>query len=316
MSGMLPFLVRRLMWAPLILFVVSFGTFALGRYGPGDPVELRAGLRADEEAIERIRDDLGMNDPVVVQYARYMGNAMRGDFGESLARPGTEVSDLIFPKMWVSMRLGMIALAATLLLGIPLGLLAALRQGTWMDPFSIGVFLAFQSIPVVVMVPLLQLLLVLQLSWLPSGGWDGLLSTRIIMPVIALSLPGVAGVGRLMRATTLSVLDEDYVRMARAKGLSEFTVVSRHVARNALLPMTTVIGLSLVTLLEGAFFTETLFGIPGIARLTVDAVFQRDYDVIMAMTLIVATAFILMNILIDIAYTIIDPRVRFSATES
>ncbi len=162
---------------------------------------------------------------------------------------------------------------------------------------------------------MLQLLLVVQLSLLPTGGWDGIVSSRIVMPVVAMSLPGVAGVGRLMRATTLAVLDEDYVRTARAKGLSEFTVVSRHVARNALLPITTVIGLSLVTLLEGAFFTETLFGIPGIARLAVDAVFQRDYDVIMGLTLVIATAFVLLNIVVDVAYTLVDPRVRFDAAE-
>lgn len=311
---MFPFIARRLLWVPVILFVVSIATFALGRFGPGDPVQLRAGPRADDATIERIRDDLGLNDPFLVQYGRYMGDVLRGDFGESLAHPGTPVDELIFPKMWVSLQLGLVALVVTLGLGIPLGLMTALRQGTWMDPFSIGVFLAFQSIPVMVMIPLLQLAFVLQLSLLPSGGWDGLLSEKIVLPVFAMSLPGVAGVGRLMRATTLGVLDEDYVRTARAKGLTEFTVVTRHVARNALLPMATVIGLSLVTILEGAFFTETLLGIPGIARLAVDAVFQRDYDVIMALTLIVATAFVVMNILIDVAYTVIDPRVRFGAT--
>lgn len=315
MPGLFPFVMRRLLWAPVVLFAVSFLTFSLGRYGPGDPVLLRAGPRADPATVERIRDDLGLNDPVVVQYGRYMADVARGDFGESLARPGTEVSDLIFPKMWVSLQLGMVALLVTLSLGLPLGLLAALRQGTWMDPFSISVFLAFQSIPVLVMVPLLQLLLVVQLSLLPTGGWDGIVSSRIVMPVVAMSLPGVAGVGRLMRATTLAVLDEDYVRTARAKGLSEFTVVGRHVARNALLPITTVVGLSLVTLLEGAFFTETLFGIPGIARLAVDAVFQRDYDVIMGLTLVIATAFVLLNIIVDVAYTLVDPRVRFDAAE-
>lgn len=315
MPGLFPFVMRRLLWAPVVLFAVSFLTFSLGRYGPGDPVLLRAGPRADPATVERIRDDLGLNDPVVVQYGRYMADVARGDFGESLARPGTEVSELIFPKMWVSLQLGMVALLVTLSLGLPLGLLAALRQGTWMDPFSISIFLAFQSIPVLVMVPLLQLLLVVQLSLLPTGGWDGIVSSRIVMPVVAMSLPGVAGVGRLMRATTLAVLDEDYVRTARAKGLSEFTVVSRHVARNALLPITTVIGLSLVTLLEGAFFTETLFGIPGIARLAVDAVFQRDYDVIMGLTLVIATAFVLLNIVVDVAYTLVDPRVRFDAAE-
>ena len=316
MAGVLPFILRRLLWAPPILFVVSFATFTIGRYGPGDPVLLRAGQRADEESIARIREQLGLNDPVIVQYFRYMGGVIQGDLGESLVRPGTEVADLIFPRMAVSVQLGGLGLLLTFALGIPLGIMAALRQGTWADPFSIGVFLAFQSIPVIVMVPLLQLLFVVQLGLFPTGGWDGIVSTRIIMPLIALSLPSVASVGRLMRATTLAVMDEDYVRTARAKGLDEFRVVGVHVARNALLPMATVVGLSLVSLLEGAFFTETLFGIPGIAQLTVQAVFQRDYDVIMAMTLIVATAFVVLNIVTDIAYTLIDPRVRFRGVDS
>ena len=316
MTGVLPFILRRLLWAPLILFIVSFATFSIGRYGPGDPVLLRAGPRADEEAIARIREQLGLDEPVVAQYFRYIGNVLQGDLGESLSRPGTPVADLIFPRMAVSMQLGAIGLFLTFAMGIPLGMVAALRQGTWADPFSIGVFLAFQSIPVIVMIPLLQLLFVVQLGLFPTGGWDGIFSTRIIMPVIALTIPSVAGVGRLMRATTLAVMDEDYVRTARAKGLNEFRVVGVHVARNALLPMATVVGLSMVGLLEGAFFTETLFGIPGIAQLTVQSVFQRDYDVIMAMTLIVATAFVVLNIVTDIAYTLIDPRVRFRGLES
>lgn len=315
MQGLLPFLVRRLLWLPLILFIVTFVTFFLCRHVPGDPVELRAGPRADEETIQRIRDDLGLNDPIYEQYVRYMGGVVQGDFGESLSRPGTPVSDLIFPKMWISAQLGLVALVIVFGLGIPLGVLAALRQGTWMDPFSIGIFLFFQSIPVMVMVPLLQMLFVLQLSLLPSAGWDGLLSEKIIIPVIALSIPGIAGVGRLMRATTLSVLDEDYVRTARAKGLDEVTVVSRHIARNALLPMITIVGFALVSLLEGAFFTETLLGIPGVAQLAVTSVFQRDYDVIMAFTIITATAFVAMNIVVDIIYTIIDPRVRYDSVE-
>ena len=159
-------------------------------------------------------------------------------------------------------------------------------------------------------VPVMLLVFVLRLHWLPTGGWEGIFSKHIIIPALALSLPGIAGVARLMRATTLDVLKEDYVRTARAKGLQEFTVVSQHVARNALLPMVTVIGISLVTLLEGAFFTETLMGIPGIGRLYLDSVTSRDYDVILGLALVLATAFIVANIVIDIAYTFIDPRVR------
>jgi ABC-type dipeptide/oligopeptide/nickel transport system permease component len=155
------------------------------------------------------------------------------------------------------------------------------------------------------------LVFVLKLHWFPAAGWQGIFDKHIVIPALALSLPGIAGVARLMRAMTLDVLKEDYVRTARAKGLREFTVVSRHVARNALLPMTTIIGISLVTLLEGAFFTETLMGIPGIGRLYLDSVTSRDYDVILGLALVLATAFIVAFIVIDIAYTFIDPRVRY-----
>jgi len=191
------------------------------------------------------------------------------------------------------------------------GVLAALRQGTWIDPAAISTFLFFQSVPVLVSVPVMLLVFVLKLHWFPAGGWEGVFDRHIVIPALALSLPGIAGVARLMRAMTLDVLKEDYVRTARAKGLQEFTVVRRHVARNALLPMTTVIGLSLVTLLEGAFFTETLMGIPGIGSLTFESVKSRDYDIILGLALVLATAFIVANIAIDIAYTFIDPRVRY-----
>ena len=193
-----------------------------------------------------------------------------------------------------------------------------------MDPLAISSFLFFQSIPVLVSLPFLVLIFVVKLGWLPAIGWGGpeidvgpqevslgIFSRHIILPALVLSLPGVAGVARLVRATTLAVLGEDYVRTARAKGLPELEVVGRHVLRNALLPLVTVIGLSLTTLLEGAFFVELILGIPGIGQLGVQAAQSRDYDIILALVLIVATAFIVANIITDLAYTFIDPRIRF-----
>ena len=197
-----------------------------------------------------------------------------------------------------------------------------------MDPVAISSFLFFQSIPVLVSLPFLVLIFVVKLGWLPAIGWGGpeidvgpqevslgIFSRHIILPALVLSLPGVAGVARLVRATTLAVLGEDYVRTARAKGLPELEVVGRHVLRNALLPLVTVIGLSLTTLLEGAFFVELILGIPGIGQLGFQAAQSRDYDVILALVLIVATAFIIANIITDVAYTFIDPRIRFGAQQ-
>lgn len=330
MQGVLPFVVRRLVWLPFTLLVISLVTFALGRFGPGDPIALLIGQRHDPETEERIRHQKGLDKPFFEQYWIYIkGVVTRFDLGESLTKyPGQNVNDVLFPRMGVSVQIGVMALFVTFALGIPVGILAALRQGTWLDPFIISFFLMFQSIPVLVMIPIVQLIFVLKLGVLPTRGWPeetttllfipniGLFSTEVILPVLVLSLPGIAGVARLMRVTTLSVLDQDYVRTARAKGLQEFTVVSRHVARNALLPMITVIGFSLATVFEGSFFVETFFGIPGVGRLAFESVFERDYDIIMALVLLGAAAFVFVNILVDIAYTIIDPRVRYGSVGS
>ena len=311
MQGILPYVLRRLLWAPLILLAVSFITFMAARFGPGDPVTIAAGQYRDPEVLERVRHEKGLDKSPLDQYRIYIWNVLHGDLGESYRIRDRPVSEIIFPKMWISSQLGLVALIITFGIGMPVGVLAALRQGTWIDPAAISTFLFFQSVPVLVSVPVMLLVFVLKLHWFPAGGWEGVFDRHIVIPALALSLPGIAGVARLMRAMTLDVLKEDYVRTARAKGLQEFTVVRRHVARNALLPMTTVIGLSLVTLLEGAFFTETLMGIPGIGSLTFESVKSRDYDIILGLALVLATAFIVANIAIDIAYTFIDPRVRY-----
>jgi ABC-type dipeptide/oligopeptide/nickel transport system permease component len=319
MQGILPFVVRRLMWAPFVLLAVSLATFALGRFGPGDPIEILQGQYHDPEVVERIRHERGLDDPFFVQYGNYMWDALHGDLGTTFAPRGVPVEDIIFDKMWVTIQYNLVALFIIFAIGIPVGIWAALRQGTWQDPLTISVFLFFRSVPVLVIIPILQFIFAIKLGWLPSSGWEerdilgmkiGLLDKRIIMPILALSLPGIAAVARLMRAQTLEVLDEDFVRTARAKGLREVVVISRHVARNALLPMTTIVGFALVGLLGGSLFVETLFGIPGIGQFTWEAVGNRDYDVIMAVTLITASAFIVANLITDITYGFIDPRVR------
>ncbi|OGO52324.1 MAG: hypothetical protein A2148_01510 [Chloroflexi bacterium RBG_16_68_14] len=331
MQGLFAYTLRRLLWVPLVLLVVSFFTFTITRFGPGDPVTILAGQYQDPEVIERVKQERGLDQPFYEQYGIYMKNLLtKGDFGTSITiQRDFKVWDIIWPRMLVSLQPGLVALVIAFPLGIAVGIFAALRQGTWMDPFSIGTFLLLQSVPVLVTLPLLVLIFVVKLGWLPATGWGGprvdvgpqdialgIFSRHIILPALVLSLPGVAGIARLVRATTLSVLGEDYVRTARAKGLPELTVVSRHVARNALLPLVTVVGLSLITLLEGAFFTETILGIPGIGRLGVEAAQSRDYDVILALVLILAAAFVVANIVIDIAYTFIDPRIRFGAQRS
>jgi ABC-type dipeptide/oligopeptide/nickel transport system permease component len=319
MPGILPYIVRRLLWAPFVLLAVTLATFALGRFGPGDPIETLQGQYHDPVVVERIRRERGLDDPFFAQYGRYMWNALHGELGTSTTYLGVAVEDIIFQKMWVTVQYNLLALIIIFAIGLPAGIWAALRQGTWQDPLTIGVLLLFRSLPVLVTIPILQYIFAVKLGWLPSGGWEereilglklGIFDERIIMPVLVLSLPGIAAVARLMRAQTLEVLNEDFVRTARAKGLKEFVVVSRHVARNALLPMTTIVGFALVGLLGGSLFVESLFGIPGIGQFIWRAVGRQDYDVIMAVTIITATAFILANLVTDIAYGFIDPRVR------
>jgi ABC-type dipeptide/oligopeptide/nickel transport system permease component len=324
---MLAYLIQRLLWAPVIVFAATFFIFMLTRFGPGDPVEVAAGPHATQETIDRVKEERGLDDPFYEQYADYMrGLITERDFGTSYTiYRGVPVSEIIFPRMMVSMQLGLVSLAIAFPVGIVVGLYSALKQGTWVDPSAIGSFLFFQSIPALVSVPLLVLIFGTKLHLLPTNGWEGprvdigpgddwalgIVTPYIIIPAIALSLPAIAGVARLTRATTLSILGEDFVRSARAKGLSEFTVVTQHVARNALLPLVTVIGLSLATLLEGAFFTETILGIPGIGQLSFEAVTSRDWDIITAIGIIGAITFIMAALLVDLVYPLIDPRVSF-----
>jgi len=322
------YVIRRLAWLPLILLVVSFVTFTLARFGPGDPISVAAGQIRDPEVLAQVRAERGLDDSIPVQYARWLSGAVRGDFGESYIQQGYSVSELIFPKMWVSAQLGFLSLVIIFAVGIPLGLLAARLAGTWLDPAIIGTLLFLQAIPVLVLIPPLLWLFALQLGWLPVGGWDGVFSIwwiagviavpipnpHLYLPLLAFTLPGFVGVARLVRVTALEVNTMDYVRTARAKGLSEATVQFRHVLPNSLLPLVTVFGLALSGIIEGALFVETLLGIPGIGRFLFEAVTSRDYDVIMAATVIFSAAFVLTNLLAELIYGLVDPRIRLGAS--
>ena len=308
------YVVRRLLFLPVILLAVSLVTFALGAYGPGDPVAVRLGQRYDPDSIatKNLRKQLGLDRPFHVQYADYISHFVRGDFGKSLSlHPGQPVRGLVMKKMWVSAQLALAAMAISLTIGIPLGFYIAHRQGTWQDPFSVVVTLIFMSVPVMVSVPALTWFFCLKLHWVPCSGWGGIIDPRIVIPAITMGVPGIAGLTRLMRASTLDVLGQDFIRTAHSKGLTPVSVVVRHVARNAMIPIITILAFALAGLIGGAFITERLMGIPGVGRLAVDAVFARDYTIIMAITLILATAFVLANLLADLAYAFIDPRIRY-----
>lgn len=312
MDGLAAYVLRRLLFLPVTLLIVSFATFYITRWGPGDPISVYSGQYRDSEAFNRVREKYGLNDPYIQQYGVWLRDVvLHGDFGPSYRYRDRSMGEVLGPKIWVSVRLGLYAFILTFLIGIPVGIFAAVKQGTWLDPFAIGSFLLFQSIPVLVMVPMLVLAFAAKLHWLPAGGFDGLFSKSMIIPTVALTLPGIAGIARLARATMIGTLGEDFVRTARAKGLDEFTVVTQHVARNSLVPvMTTVVGLSLVGLIEGAFFTETLLGIPGIGRFVYESVQTQDYNIILMVVLMTTAAFVMANLLVDIALVVIDPRIR------
>ena len=304
------YVVKRLLWLPIILLIVSFITFALGRFGPGDPVEVLMGQYADEKVVERIREQRGFNDHIFVQYGRYLKNVTRGDFGESFKYRGRTVGELLKKKMWVSAQLNLAALFLSVGIGVPLGLFAALRQGTIWDTATVALTLLGQSIPVFLTAPVVLLIFALKLDILPTHGWGGFFDTRIILPAVVMGVPGIAIITRLTRASTLEVLGQDYIRTARAKGLSEFMVQRRHVLRNALIPVITMLGFSLAGIAFTSFIVERFFGIPGIGNLFIESIFSRDYPIINAVIIIGTTMFVIANLIVDLLYPCLDPRIR------
>jgi peptide/nickel transport system permease protein len=310
-SGALPFIVRRLIAAIPVLLFVSAGTFWLGRFAPGDPVTVRAGPRANPEQIERVKTQLGLNDPIPVQYARYMSNFVQGDLGVSYRRQGRSISEIIFPKMWVSLRLNILPFILTYAIGVPLGIYTALRRGSWQDPAITSFLLFLSAVPTVVWMPIVVYLFVLRLDIIPTVGWNGFWSPSIILPTFVLTIGSFAGVARIVRISMIQVMGEDFIRTARAKGLQESVVVGRHILRNSLLVLSNGVIASLFALYAGSLFVEQGFGIPGLASETFAAISARDYDLFMAMTMIGAISFILANMVLDIVYTIIDPRIRY-----
>ena len=305
-------ILRRVLWMPFLLGIVSAITFLLGTYGPGDPVQVMLGSKYDEVTAERLRDSLGLNRPVIVQYVDYISNAMRGDFGESLRFRGRPVSSLLVSKMWVSFQVNLAAMVVSLFLGLPLGFWIAHRQGSWVDPATVALSLMLMSIPIMVSIPLVLWALCLKLHWVPCAGWGGLFDLRIIVPAITMGIPGIAGLARLMRASTLDVMGQDFIRTAHSKGIHPMTVDYRHILRNAIIPIITILSFSLAGMLTTGFITERLLGIPGVGDFAIQSIFNRDYPVIMAFTLILSAAFVIANLLADIAYTFVDPRIRYS----
>jgi len=307
---MLVYIIRRLLWTPVLLALAAFFVFLMGTFAPGDPAELRLGNRATPERIERERERLGLDRPIPVRYVQYISDALRGDLGDSYQYQGKPVLEIIAPRLWVSLQLNIAALIVAITVGLPLGFYAAKKQGTAKDPTIVITMLILYAMPVFFTAPFLILFFAVKLHWVPAAGWGGFFSLQIILPALTIGIPGAAVFVRHMRASTLEVIGQEYVRTARAKGMSNFVVNYRHVARNALLPILTIMGFTLAGMFGGSLIVELIYGIPGAGRLSLDAIFQRDFPVLTAFVLMGAVMLVLANLVIDIAYTIVDPRIR------
>jgi peptide/nickel transport system permease protein len=326
---MAAFVIRRLLWLPVLLFFISAITFALGFYGPGDPVQVMLGLHANPATIERIRHEYGLDQPFYVQYINYVSNALHGDFGYSLVKYRDQpVGRLIADALPITIQLNIISILLGVVVGIPLGLVAGLRRDTWIDLIVRVVVIAGISFPIIFLNPVLTFIFSRRHDFifaaaninfslgpfLPMAGgyWDGIFSLKVILPAVIEATGIIAVLTRQMRAGMIEELGKDYVRTARAKGQRERLVVVRHAMRNALIPIATILGLMLGGLVAGDFLVEPWFGVPGVGALAYDSLLSRDYYVIMALTLLIAVTYVLANLLVDVTYGFLDPRIRQS----
>jgi ABC-type dipeptide/oligopeptide/nickel transport system permease component len=302
------FLLRRLLQSLLVLLGISFVVFGI-LHLTGDPALVLLSPDASVEDVERFREQMGFNDPFLVQYGRFLRGALRGDFGESL-RHGEPAFGLVVQRLPATFELAGAALAIALALSIPAGIVSAVRRNTLVDYAATVVALIGQSMPTFWLGIMLILLFSVQLGVLPSSGRGTLL--HLVLPAVTLGLFTTARITRLTRSGMLDVLGQDYIRTARAKGVADPPVVWKHALKNAAIPIVTIVGIELGTLLGGSVITETIFAWPGVGRLSVQAIYNRDYPVVQAAVFTLATTFVLVNLLVDVLYTYLDPRIRLT----
>lgn len=306
---MLPYILRRLWDGVPVLFGVSLITFILMHVVPGDPVSASFDKRHDEETIARIRKEMGLDRPLPVQFADFLAGAVQGDLGRSF-QTNQPVTEMIARALPATVKLTGSAVIVTLVVGIPFGILAALNRGSWIDYMSTVTTLSFISAPLFWVAIIAQIIFGLKLGWFPISGFST--PAHLVMPAVVLGTRYAASIARYTRSSMLEVLGQDYIRTARSKGASERLVIFRHALKNALVPVMTVIGLEIGGLLTGSILTESVFGIPGLGLLTIDGLNARDFPVIQGNVLFTATIFVVMNILVDISYSLVDPRIRMT----
>ena len=300
------YLLRRLAQSILVLLGVSFVVFFI-LYLTGDPALVLLPPDATAEDIRKFREAMGFNDPFIAQYGRFLGGALRGDFGQSV-RHGEPAFGLVLDRLPATFQLSGAALLVALLLAIPAGVVSAVRRNTAIDYVATVVALLGQSMPTFWLGIMLILIFSVQFNVLPSSGRGGL--EHLVLPAVTLGLFTTARITRLTRSGMLEVLNQDYIRTARAKGVDSRPVVWKHAFKNAAIPIVTIVGIELGTLLGGSVITETIFAWPGVGRLSVQAIYNRDYPVVQAAVFLLASTFVLVNLIVDLLYTYLDPRIR------
>lgn len=313
---MFAYVARRLLAAIPVMGVVAVFVFSLLYISPGDPAGVIAGDLATHEDIQRIRVKLGLDQPFPIRFAIWIWSVLQGDLGTSMFT-GVPVTTLVAQRLEPTLALAVCTLIMTIIIAIPMGVIAASRAGRWIDRSVMMFSVAGFSIPVFVLAYGMIMIFSIWFGWLPVQGYRSVTAgvgpflRHLILPSLALSLGLIALVARITRASMLEVLARDYIRTAKAKGLAERNVLLGHALKNAAVPIVTIVGIGVALLISGVVVTETVFGIPGMGKLIVDAILRRDYPVIQGVTLLFSLAYVLVNLLIDILYTFLDPRIRY-----
>jgi oligopeptide transport system permease protein len=302
------YLVRRILWIIPVLFTVSIITFFLMHSVPGGPWDREK--RLPEAVQSRLNAEYGLDQPLYVQYISWAADFVQGDLGPSYRFQDRRVNDIVADGLMTTVQLGIMAFILAVALGIPLGILAALGHNRWPDYMSTSISIIGIATPSFVLAILLVVVFAVQLGWFPTGGWRG--PEYWVLPTIALAGFPIAVIARYTRASMLEVTRKDYIRTAHSKGLQRQAVVSRHMVRNALIPVVTILGPTLAFLVTGSFIIERIFNIPGVGQFYLNAISTRDYSLLMAMTMLYAFAVAFLNVVVDVLYAYIDPRIRYS----
>ncbi len=302
------YIIRRLLQSIIVILGVSIIVFFI-LHLTGDPAALLLPLDATQEDIDKFRHEMGFDDPIIVQYFRFLKNVLRGDFGKSL-RHAQPAMGLVLERLPATIELTLFSLFLALLVSFPAGIISALKRSTIYDYVAMTFALIGQSIPIFWLGLMLILFFSVQLHLLPVSGRGGL--SHLILPSLSIALYSSAALTRLIRSNFIEVMNADYIRTARAKGVSELKIVLKHALRNASIPVITMLGLQFATLLGGAVITETIFAWPGVGRLAIQAIYDRDYPLVQAVVFVVAFTFVVTNIIIDIIYTYLDPRIKYN----